>query len=185
LVRDARYGLERLLALDPGTLAVLGGRLAADLGPAGRANPVALASWPAPVPELAARLLTAGFMAPALSVFGRWLFEELDPTSNLTASPSTGGFGRLSRAGLASKGADTLRVAAHTGRFRRGRAVGLFHARVGREVVSESLRHRLLSSTDAYILTTARISAPAGAMRVADSDGRRRVPVPGHVAAPV
>ncbi len=90
--------------------------------------------------ELAARLHAAGIMAHALPVFGRWLFEELDPTSDLTASPSTGEFGRLSRAVLASAGVDILRVAAHS--FRRGRAVGLFHARVGREVVSESLRHR-------------------------------------------
>ncbi len=78
-----------------------------------------MASWPAPVPELAARLHAAGVKAHALPVFGRWLFEELDPTSDLTASPSTGEFGRLSRAVLASAGVDTLRVAAHS--FRRGR----------------------------------------------------------------
>ena len=181
LVRNARYGLERLLALDPETIGVLGSRLASALGPAGRAGAEALASWPAPIPELAARLLAAGLMAHALPVFGRWLFEPLDPTSDLTESLSTGEFARLSRAVLADAGVATLRVAAHS--FRRGRAVGLFHACVGREMVSESLRHRSLRSADAYILTTARMSALAGAMRVADGAGRWSVPVPGHVAS--
>ena len=89
LTRNAKYGMKRLLELAPATLADLGTRLAQILGPRGRAGPEALATWPQPVQDLAARLVAAGVPAHGLPPFGRWLFEELRPGDDLTASLGT------------------------------------------------------------------------------------------------
>jgi hypothetical protein len=71
LIRNARVGLERLLELPLSALRESGNRLAHSLGTAGRAGPEALASWPAPIPDLSRRLFAAGVQAHGLPLFGR------------------------------------------------------------------------------------------------------------------
>ncbi len=57
---------------DPEVLRRVGARLSELCGPAGQAGPEAMASWPDPIPGLAARLYAAG-----VPTFGRWLFDNL------------------------------------------------------------------------------------------------------------
>ena len=172
LLRNARTGLQRLVDLDPASLRPLSDRLRATLGPEARAGPEAVRSWPDPVPELAQRLYALGVPVHGLPLFGRWLFEDLSEGFDLSATPLTGEFARMSKAVLAASGAETGRVGAHS--FRRGRAVGLYHGGAGDAVVSLALRHRNPRSAEPYVLVAARSSALASAMRVAGGGGRGR-----------
>jgi len=169
LVRNARHGLERLLGADPDLLRSAGARLHELLGAQAHAGPEAMAGWPAPIPALATRLYAAGVPVHVLPIFGRWLFDELTPTSCLAAAVDTPQFTRLARATLAGEGVVTSRVGAHS--FRRGRAVGMLHARADRSMVSLVLRHRDPRSADSYVLDSARVTVAASALRSA-SGGR-------------
>ena len=63
LVRRAAAGLQRLLDLETSTLRTMGAKLSAALGPSDRAGPEALATWPHPIPAMAARLYAVGLQA--------------------------------------------------------------------------------------------------------------------------
>ncbi len=59
-------------------------------------------------------LYSAGVPAHGLPIFGRWLFEDPHRIANLSDSPDTAEFARMSRAVLAAEGQDTARVGAQT-----------------------------------------------------------------------
>ncbi len=136
-----------------------------SLGAKGRAGMEALTTWPEPVQGLAIRLYAAGVPAHGLPPFGRWLFEELRPGDDLTASLRTSEFARLAKAVLREAGIPTDRVGAHS--FRRGWAISLFFDQTDHATVSLALCHRAPQFADAYILDAARVAAVASAMRAA------------------
>jgi hypothetical protein len=128
--------MERLLALPPATLAAIAARFQAANDDPHPTGIQALATWPDGIRALAARLYAArqyaaGIAAHRLPVYWRWLFDDLGQESDLTASPVTVEFARLSRAMLSGGGGGCLaHGGAYCSSFRRGGVAGLSHCGV-------------------------------------------------------
>ena len=97
------------------------------------------------------------------------MFDDIHLEFDLSRAPSTSEFAKLAKAVLREEGVVSDRVGAHG--FRRGRAVGLFHDKADRGLVSLALRHRSPQSADAYVLASARATVLASAM--SPTPGRR------------
>ena len=161
LLEVTRHGLRRLLALEPAVLQVLGRRLAASF-PTDAPTPLAMATWPQEIRELALPLYRQGLLVHCLPYYGSWLWEPLSADSNLAATLSTQQFGDLAKRVIASAGHSTAGMGAHS--MRRGGAAELAHGQLDLVTLSLALRHASVRSTTPYVFQSVLTSATAGAM---------------------
>jgi len=181
LLDGVRDGLRRLLTLPPELLRNLGRTAAGHLRER-YGNPLpgpsAMATWPADVGGLAATLYALDVPVHGLPTCGRWLVDELGPTSDLLERNAQRigykEFVKVARGVLERAGANVDGFGAHS--FRRGIAAELALRRMAKPDIAAVLRHRSLASTQTYILPSAQASILALTRREADAHGGRYPP---------
>jgi integrase len=166
LLEGIRAGLTRLLTLPADVLAALGAPMRAHLAaryPGRVPGPEAMSTWPGDIRSLADRLYRLGIPAHALPVYGRWLTDELGPSTDLREGIPYREFVKVARGVLARSGANVDGFGAHS--FRRGIAAELALRRMSKPDIAALLRHRSLASTQTYILPSAQAATMASSRR--------------------
>jgi len=130
----------------------------------------ALATWPPDIRDMASRLYEIGLPAHRLPLFGKWLFSELSPSTDLAAAVPTQAFCGMVKQVMARVPGAPRAPTAHS--MRRGGATSMFFNKAELESVALALRHTSTLSTKCYVSDSAKAEAIAITQRAVSRGGR-------------